>query len=214
LRNEAGGRVPDELWKQRFNRNQADAQVKREQSLWLPGDNVSLAVGQGDLLVTPLQLAIGYAALANGGTLFTPRLASAVVEPGTSLGGPQAVIRDLPPQPARSTGLAPEHRQVVMEGLIGATTSSGGTARAAFQGLNGPTVAGKTGTAESTGKQDTSLFVGISPADQPQYVAMAVIEEGGFGASVAAPVVARILDGINGAANTAPVQVRPADVGD
>jgi penicillin-binding protein 2 len=214
LRNEAGGRVPDQPWKERFNQNEPDPQVKREQSLWLPGDNVSLAVGQGDLLVTPLQLATGYAAVANGGTLFTPRLASAVVEPGSGLDEPQRVIRDLPPQPVRSTGLAPEHRRVIMEGLVGATTSSGGTARAAFQGLSGPSVAGKTGTAERTGKQDTSLFVGISPAEQPQYVVTAVIEEGGYGASVAAPVVARIIEGINGAATQTPVQVRPADVED
>jgi penicillin-binding protein 2 len=124
------------------------------------------------------------------------------------------VLRDLPIQPTRSTGLAPEHRQVVMEGLVGATTTRGGTARAAFQGLGGPTVAGKTGTAQSEGKQDTSLFVGISPADQPQYVVMAVIEEGGFGAAVAAPVVARIIEGMNGAAGGAPVDVQPAGVED
>jgi penicillin-binding protein 2 len=214
LRDEAGGRVPDQLWKERFNQNEPDPQLKRERSLWLPGDNVNIAVGQGDLLVTPLQLATGYAAIANGGTLFTPRLASAVLEPGTGLDQPQPVLRDLPIQPTRSTGLAPEHRQVVMEGLVGATTTRGGTARAAFQGLGGPTVAGKTGTAQSEGKQDTSLFVGISPADQPQYVVMAVIEEGGFGAAVAAPVVARIIEGMNGAAGGAPVDVQPAGVED
>lgn len=214
LRDEAGGRVPDQVWKERFNQNEPDPQLKREQSLWLPGDNVNIAVGQGDLLVTPLQLATGYAAIANGGTLFTPRLASAVLEPGTGLDQPQPVLRDLPTQPARTTGLAPQHRQVVMEGLIGATTAAGGTARAVFQGLGVPPVAGKTGTAQSEGKEDTSLFVGISPADQPQYVVMAVIEEGGFGAAVAAPVVARIIQGINGAANVAPVDVQPAPVED
>ena len=214
LRDEAGGRVPDQPWKERFNQNEPDPRQKRERSLWLPGDNVNLAVGQGDLLVTPLQLASGYAAFANGGTLFTPRLASAVLEPGTGLDQPQPVIRDLPPQPVRSTGLSPENRRVIMEGLIGATTSGTGTAYAAFRGIGGPTVAGKTGTAESIGKQDTSLFVGISPPDQPQYVVMAVIEEGGFGASVAAPVVARIFEGINGGANAPAVQVRPADIQD
>jgi penicillin-binding protein 2 len=214
LRDEAGGRVPDQLWKQRFNQNDPDPRQKREQSLWLPGDNVNLAVGQGDLLVTPLQLASGYAAFANGGTLFTPRLASAVLEPGTGLDQPQPAVRDLPPQPAGTTGLTPQNRQVIMDGLIGATTSSDGTASAAFRGIGGPTVAGKTGTAQSTGKEDTSLFVGISPPDQPQYVVTAVIEEGGFGASVAAPVVARIFEGINGNANAAAVQVRPANIQD
>jgi penicillin-binding protein 2 len=214
LRNEAGGRVPDQPWKERFNQNEPDPTLKRERSLWHLGDNVNLAVGQGDLLVTPLQLATGYAAIANGGTLFTPRLASALVEPGTGLDQPQPVIRDLPPQPVRPTGLAPQHRQVVMEGLVGATTGRGGTARAVFQGLNVPTVAGKTGTAQNEGKQDTSLFVGISPADQPQYVVMAVIEEGGFGAAVAAPVVARILEGINGTAAVAPVDVQPTGAAD
>ena len=214
LRDEAGGRVPDQLWKEKFNQNEPDPRQKREGSLWLPGDNVSLAVGQGDLLVTPLQLASGYAAFANGGTLFTPRLASAVLEPGTGLDQPQPVVRDLPPQPVGPTGLTPQNRQIIMDGLIGATTSGDGTAYAAFRGIGGPTVAGKTGTAQSTGKQDTSLFVGISPPDQPQYVVMAVIEEGGFGASVAAPVVARVFEGINGNANAAAVQVRPPDIQD
>ena len=214
LRDEAGGRVPDQLWKEKFNQNEPDPRQKREGSLWLPGDNVSLAVGQGDLLVTPLQLASGYAAFANGGTLFTPRLASAVLEPGTGLDQPQPVVRDLPPQPVGPTGLTPQNRQIIMDGLIGATTSGNGTAYAAFRGIGGPTVAGKTGTAQSTGKQDTSLFVGISPPDQPQYVVMAVIEEGGFGASVAAPVVARVFEGINGNANAAAVQVRPPDIQD
>ena len=214
LRDEAGGRVPDQLWKEKFNQNEPDPRQKRERSLWLPGDNVNLAVGQGDLLVTPLQLASGYAAFANGGTLFTPRLASAVLEPGTGLDQPQSVIRDLPPQPVGPTGLTAQNRQIIMDGLIGATTNGNGTAYAAFRGIGGPTVAGKTGTAQSNGKQDTSLFVGISPPDQPQYVVAAVVEEGGFGASVAAPVVARVFEGINGDANAAAVQVRPPDIQD
>ncbi len=207
LPGEVAGRVPDQLWKERFNQNVADPRQKRENSLWLPGDNVSLAVGQGDLLVTPLQLTSGYAAFANGGTLFTPRLASALLEPGTGLDQPQPVFRDLPPQPVGSTGLQPENRNIIMDGLRGATTSSGGTARLAFRGLG--SVAGKTGTAEGKGKQDSSLFVGITPSDQPQYVVMSVVEEGGFGASVAAPIVRRVIDGLDGNLNPAPVQVAP-----
>jgi penicillin-binding protein 2 len=101
-----------------------------------------------------------------------------------------------------------------MDGLVGATTNPSGTAYSAFRGIGGPTVAGKTGTAEGTGKQDTSLFVGISPPEQPQFVVMAVVEEGGFGASVAAPIVARIFQGIAGNANAASVQVHPAPIQD
>jgi penicillin-binding protein 2 len=136
-----------------------------------------------------------------------------VLEPGTGLEQPQPVVRDLPPQPVGPTGLTPETRQVIMDGLIGATSDPSGTAYAAFRGVGGPTVAGKTGTAQANGKQDTSLFVGMSPADHPQYVVAAVVEEGGFGASVAAPIVARIFQGIDGNANAA-VQVRPADIQD
>jgi penicillin-binding protein 2 len=209
LPGEAAGRVPDQTWKERFNQNVADPRQKRENSLWLPGDNVSLAVGQGDLLVTPLQLVTGYAAFANGGTLFTPRVASALLQPGTGLDQPQPVFRDLPPQPVGSTGLSPENRDIIMQGLRGVTTSAAGTAHGAFRGFTGATVAGKTGTAQGKGKQDSSLFVGIAPADQPQYVVMSVVEEGGFGASVAAPIVRRVIDGLDGNPNPAPVQVGP-----
>src|SRR5262249_1879159 len=118
------------------------------------------------------------------------------------------------PPPPRATRPAPEPRQVIMAGRLGATTSPSGTAYSAFLGVGGPTVAGKTGTAESTGKQDTSLFVGISPPDQPHYVVTAVVEEGGFGASVAAPIVARIFQGIAGHANATPVQAHPAETPD
>jgi penicillin-binding protein 2 len=216
LSGEAAGRVPDQSWKERFNQNVADPRQRRENSLWLPGDNVSLAVGQGDLLVTPLQLVSGYAAFANGGTLFTPRVANALLQPGTGLDQPDSVFRDLPPQPVGSTGLSPENRDIIMQGLRGVTAGRDGTASGAFRGFTGAPVAGKTGTAEGNGKQDSSLFVGITPADQPQYVVMSVVEEGGFGASVAAPIVRRIIDGLDGNPNPAPVQVGPppAEQGD
>jgi penicillin-binding protein 2 len=207
LRGEADGRVPDQAWKERLNANEPDPQQRRERSLWLPGDNVSLAVGQGDLLVTPLQLATGYATFANGGTLFTPRVAKAVLEPGTGSNQPQPVVRELPPQPVRQTGLKPETREVIMGGLIGVTSNSEGTARGAFQGFNAGTVAGKTGTAEHTeaNKQDDSLFAGITHPESPQYVVLAVVEEGGFGASVAAPIARRVIETLEG--NTSPTAV-------
>ena len=208
---EPDGRVPDQEWKERFNANEPDPKKKREGSLWLPGDNVSLAVGQGDLLVTPLQLAAGYATFANGGTLFTPRVAKALLEPGTGLDEPQPVLRELPAQPVRSTNLKPERRAAIMAGLEGVTGGANGTAHAAFTGYNYGAVAGKTGTAQHTDgeKQDDSLFVAITHPDQPQYVVLTVVEEGGFGASVAAPITRRVIDGLEGAPNARPVQLQP-----
>jgi penicillin-binding protein 2 len=209
LRGEPDGRVPEQEGKERVHADESDPTKKREQSLWLPGDNVSLAVGQGDLLVTPLQLASGYAAFANGGTLFTPRVAKALLEPGTGLDEPQPAFRELPPQPVRSTELRPETRDVVMGGLMGVTSSANGTARAAFGGYNFGAIAGKTGTAEhtDTNKQDDSLFVGITSPEAPQYVVLGIVEEGGFGAAVAAPVVRRIVDALEGRATPASVAV-------
>jgi penicillin-binding protein 2 len=211
LGGEPDGRVPDQAWKERVNANEPDPRQKRERSLWLPGDNVSLAVGQGDLLVTPLQLATAYATFANGGTLFTPRVAGAVLEPGTGLDERQPIIRELPAQPLRKTELNPATRDAIMQGLIGVTSSGQGTARGAFSGLSFGSVAGKTGTAEHTegGKQDDSLFVGITHPDKPQYVVLAVVEEGGFGASVAAPIARRVIDGLEGNPNPTPVGVQP-----
>ena len=210
LTGEENGRVPDQDWKEGFNANEPDPKKKREQSLWLPGDNVNLAIGQGDLLVTPLQLATGYATFANGGTLFTPRVAKAVLEPRTAPDEPQDVLRELPSQPVRNTGLAPETRAAIMGGLVGVTSSAEGTARAAFQGFSPGTVAGKTGTAEHSapGRQDDSLFVGITHPDAPQYVVLAVVEEAGFGASVAAPIVSRVMAGLEGNAGLAAAQVQ------
>jgi len=215
LGGEPDGRVPDQAWKERFNVNEPDPKQKRERSLWLPGDNVSLAVGQGDLLVTPLQLATGYATLANGGTLFTPRVASALLEPGTGLDQPRPVLRELPSQPVRRTELAPETRDAIMQGLIGVTSSANGTANEAFRGYGAGSVAGKTGTAQHTegGKQDDSLFVGITHPDQPRYVVLSVVEEAGFGASVAAPVARRVIDGLEGNPNPTPVGVQATTPG-
>lgn len=215
LGGEADGRVPDQAWKERVNLDEPDPRQQRERSLWLPGDNVSLAVGQGDLLVTPLQLASGYATLANGGTLFTPRVADALLEPDTGLDQPQEILRELPPQPVRKTDLSPETRSAVMQGLIGVTSSTSGTAREAFRGFADGSVAGKTGTAEHTegGKQDDSLFVGITHPEQPRYVVLTVVEEGGFGASVAAPVARRVIEGLEGNPNPTPVGVQPVPAG-
>lgn len=211
LSGEAAGRVPDEAWKKDWNaKNNPDPKSRAENSLWLPGDGMSLAVGQGDLTVTPLQLASAYAAFANGGTLHQPRIADAVLD------GDGAVARVVEPQVRGDVGLLPEQRAAILPGLLGAPRT--GTAAAAFAGWDFQAfpLAGKTGTAQVAGKQDTSIFVGFDPYDepgQPQYVVLALVEQGGFGSMVAAPIARRVLAGLYGLP-TPPVEAMQAQGAD
>lgn len=188
---ESAGRVPDPESRRRDHERYPNL---FPEGRWFPGDNVNLAIGQGELLVTPLQLANAYAAFANGGTLFAPRVATAVRDrSGRELRAVAPVVR-------RHVDLPPPIRDAVMSGLLGAVRDPGGTAHGAFAGfpLDRVPVAGKTGTAQVRGKQDTALFVAIAPATAPQYVVAVVLEEAGFGGAAAAPVARRILDGIAG----------------
>jgi len=164
---------------------------------WYTGDNVQLAIGQNAVVVTPLQLANAYSTFANGGTLYSPNVALKITVPGK----PDQVLRTFDPRVLHQTDLPSEFRDPILQGLEGVTTEKGGTATTAFRGFNGWPVAGKTGTAQVQGKTDTSLFVGIAPADQPHYIAVAVLEQSGFGATAAAPVVRRIFQALSDPAN-------------
>src|SRR4029079_17797012 len=186
------GVIPDHEYRVKLNPNNADLQF------WRRGDAASLAVGQGDVLVTPLQLANAYSAFANGGTLYQPRLADSVTESSTETpaGQPSKVLSPIAPLVKRSTGLTPEVQAPIEQGLAGVVNpNENGTAGGAFANYSGPPVIGKTGTAQRSGegKQDTSWFAAITnPANDPlfpQYVVVAMVEQGGFGASVAAPIV-------------------------
>src|SRR4029077_9048742 len=186
------GRIPDHEFRVKLNADNPDLQI------WRRGDNTALAVGQGDVLVTPLQLANAYAAFANGGTLYQPRLAEEVTQ--SSAGLPQgqfgAPVTTFDAKVKRSTGLTPDVRNAIESGLAG-VTAQGGTAAGAFSDYEGAMpVIGKTGTAERRPKQDTSWFAAITNPDStdpaaPQYVIVAMVEQGGFGASTAAPSVRR-----------------------
>ncbi len=179
LDNEAPGVIGDAEWTKRMHEENPKAFPFPD---WLPGDNIQSAIGQKDVLVSPIQMASTYATLANGGTRFSPRLADAVYKG-------EEKVRDLPaiklgtvPIPARSTLLA---------GFTGVVEDPKGTAAGAFAGFPAGMVAGKTGTAQVEGKQNTSWFVGMTPAAEPRYIVLAVVEEGGYGAQTAAPIVAR-----------------------
>lgn len=208
LPQEAIGRIPDQAFKLTLNKNNPDPFSRQ----WLPGDSANVATGQGDVLVTPIQLARAYAAFANGGTLYSPRLASEVLRPGAD----RTITRELPPQQAAKVGLKPDTRAAILPGLSGAVNASDGTAKAAFSDYGGPPVVGKTGTAQQPAPQeDTAWFVGIINPDptpnsrEPQYVVVVNVEQAGFGGTVAAPIARRIIDALNGNLNPAPVHVAP-----
>jgi len=194
LSGDQSGRIPDLAFRKEFNKDSEDP----TDQTWRRGDSANLAVGQGDVLVTPLQLANGYAAFANGGTLQTPKLvagirASAAGLPPGELG---KVVGEAQIAPPRPTPLTPEIRDPILSGIEGVTADPEGTAYYSFNDYDGVQVAGKTGTAQAgKDKQDTSWFVGITNPQNdpalPQYVVVAMVEQGGFGADVAAPIVRR-----------------------
>jgi len=189
---EARGRIADPESRQRLHEARPDAFPEGE---WYTGDNVNVAIGQGETVVTPVQLATAYAAFANGGTVRVPRLGEAVQRAD---GGE---VRRIEPRALRNLELPTSLRQPVMRGLEGVVTDPDrGTAVAAFAGFphHRFRVAGKTGTAEAPPKQDTALFAAFGPVENPRYAVSVVMEESGFGASSAAPVARRIFDGVLG----------------
>jgi penicillin-binding protein 2 len=211
---ESAGRIPDLAFNQELNKgNCGDTGCS-----WRRGDSASLAVGQGDVLVTPMQLALAYGAFGNGGTLYAPRVASDVRDSAAALPDGQlgAVDHTIDPQVKHAVTLTPEVRQPIFDGLDGVVNSGEGTAYGAFQSYPGPFhVIGKTGTAQITNGQDTSWFVSIlnpeNNPNQPQYVVLAMVEQGGFGAAVAAPIVRRVVDFLSDpTVAPAPVNIAPA----
>jgi penicillin-binding protein 2 len=153
---------------------------------WSVGDMMNLTVGQGDLQATPLQLAVAYATMANGGNVVRPHLAQEVESPtGTAL-------QEITPAPRRELDISEETRSAVMEGLRQAAMEAGGTSVGIFG--NWPIeIAGKTGTAETTSGEDQSWYAAIAPFDNPEIAVAVTIEGGGFGAESAAPAAAEIL---------------------
>jgi penicillin-binding protein 2 len=157
---------------------------------WLPGDAVNLSIGQGFLQVTPIQMAMGFSALANGGTLLEPHLGLRIETPDGQ------VVRHIG---KRAVGRLPiSKRQVLFlrNALRGVTER--GTAAGAFSGfpLSQIPVAGKTGTADIIPQQPYSWFAAMAPADDPKYVVVAMVEQGGHGSTTAAPIVRRVLEGL------------------
>ncbi len=213
---EVANRVPDAQWRFDYTHAQAEAGVEpyagnvNEWDDWNPADNINLAVGQGDLTASPLQLANAYATFFNGGSLLRPYLVREIRDG-------DEVVRETEPNVRRRLTVPIVAQQAIVTGLINAV--SGGTAQRAFAGfpLDVVQVAGKTGTAQRSKfpacaepvpagsqpdgpedivdcKGDTSWFVGVAPATAPEYVVVVMVEEGGFGGDIAAPIARQIFE--------------------
>jgi penicillin-binding protein 2 len=201
---EFGGLIPDARWR---NAGYAKYQkcVKRAhltpQTLpalqkcggierpWSTGDNVNLAVGQGDLQATPLQMATAYSAIANGGRVVRPHLAESVED------GLGRAVEEFRTTARRHVKFSKLNQETILTGLHEATSQDGGTSADVFKGFAGGklTVYGKTGTVERPGQPDQSWFACYVPHPSRPIVVVVTVEKGGFGAETAAPAARLIL---------------------
>ncbi|HET6448296.1 MAG TPA: penicillin-binding transpeptidase domain-containing protein, partial [Conexibacter sp.] len=205
LGNEGSGIIPTPRWRDSRNRLQAKCvrtYAKRpraarraypsgcvfadgENRSWTEGDNTNLAVGQGDFLATPLQLAVAYAAIENGGTIVRPHVGLQVTDPDGR------VLQQIAPKPARHVDIPTVDLQAIRDGLHAAAQQSGGTSFDVMGSFPKP-VYGKTGTAQ-TSRGDQSWYVAYVPDAVRPIVVACTVESGGFGAEAAAPAVRLIL---------------------
>jgi len=173
LAHEAAGFLPSKEWK---------LEVKDER--WYVGDTYHTAIGQGDLLVTPLQVAYYTVYFANGGKLYRPHLVKQILTAGDQL------ITEIDTTPVKQDIVEASYTQVVREGMRQAVTAG------SAQRLNSLpiSVAGKTGTAQwSTQKANHAWFTGFAPYENPEIVITILVEEGGEGSSVAVPIAEQFL---------------------
>lgn len=178
-----GSRVPDKDWKRLNGKTDID-------KIWKPGDDINLAIGQGDLLVTPVQLAVALSAIANGGTVWVPHLGLQITDASGN------VIHQFENEKRGELEIDDDLLSAVRKGMRLVTSDPSGTAYGTFADFP-VSVAGKTGTAEKKPDDDYALFIGYAPANGnsvPEIVVVAVIEQGGHGSSVAAPVVRRVME--------------------
>jgi penicillin-binding protein 2 len=160
--------------------------------VWEPGQAAIAAIGQGYVTVTPVQLANAYTALADGGTLYSPRIGEALVSASGK------VVQKINPPVIRHLPVASNTLAYIRNALQGVVTA--GTAAGAFGGfpLNQVCVAGKTGTAQIEGAVATSVFASFAPCNHPKLVVVVMLPHSGYGADAAAPAVRQIWDGIFG----------------
>jgi penicillin-binding protein 2 len=186
-----------------------DAEYKKSKGeVWYDGDAVNLSIGQGDLQVTPLQMAVAYSAIANGGTLYQPQLVTRIGSPDQ---GPEEII---PPKAVGKLPVKPENLAAIRQGLRGVVAAAVGTARYIFVGMP-IKVAGKTGTAETGNPKPDAWFAAYAPSDAPEIVVIALVENIGQGSAIAAPIARNVMEAYFGYALTPlpplPPETEPVD---
>jgi penicillin-binding protein 2 len=194
------GLLPTPDWRHATYTRKTDPCCWQVDRLWKPGDSIQLAIGQKDLLVTPLQMARFYAMIANGGKLVTPHLKQDIEQAG-STGEPGAILASKPAPAPQPTNVDAAALTVVRQGLFEATHSSFGTSASIFGSFPVP-IAGKTGTAEKLLDPgdgyprlfDQSWWCGYGPVDSPTLVVCALIENGGHGGTAAAPAALHVFE--------------------
>jgi penicillin-binding protein 2 len=193
---EAAGLVPTPEWREKTFAGKQYGEIDR---IWKPGYSIQMAIGQGDLTVTPLQMTRFYAMLANGGQLVTPHLVEDVEQASGDPSSPQVLQRFTPPPPT-STDVDKTALSIVRSGLFEATHDPEGTSSGVFGAFPEP-ISGKTGTAEklvtlpgeTTPRMlDQSWWCGYGPSENARLVVCAVIENGGHGGTAAAPAALRV----------------------
>ncbi|HEY6635750.1 MAG TPA: penicillin-binding transpeptidase domain-containing protein [Acidimicrobiia bacterium] len=175
-------------------------------SPWFGGDLMDFAIGQGAFTATPLQAAVSYAVLANGGTVMEPRMVDKIIGPDGQL------VEDVSSPVVREVEISEQTHSELMRDLNRVVTT--GTAAAAFTEF-GPgldQVGGKTGTGQTSATKDNhAWFVGLAPIDDPKYVVAVIIDEGGSGGAIAAPVGRFILQYLMGNETTPIIAAPKAD---
>jgi penicillin-binding protein 2 len=220
LPSESPGRIADRDYKQRYWEQTKDASCRRaktgypelakedparkrfleqlakenclEGNRWRAGDAVNFSIGQGDTLVTPLQLARAYAAIANGGTLWRPQVAKAVVSADGK------VVKTFKPEATGKLPVSKKTLDYIQKALVGVTTRGSSAWRFTDFPLDEFPIASKTGTSEGFGKDPSSWFATYAPADKPQYAIVMTVSQGGTGSGTSAPSVRKIYEAIFG----------------
>lgn len=225
LPSESSGRLPDRSWKEAwyeqnkdFNCNYRERarksqltplliEIARENCLdgdkVRAGDAVNFSIGQGDVLATPLQIAMMYTAIANGGKLYQPFIANAIIDPEGK------VLKEFKPKVIGELPTNKKTLNLIQAGLREVVTA--GTATGPFSGLK-VEVSGKTGTAQVFGrnpdgssKDDTSWFASYAPSKKPVYTVVMMVSQGGFGGSTSGVGVRKIYEAIFGEAGRKPI---------